>query len=78
MKAGEESLFSSLTLLGILLIILGAALLLIPLVARMGFRLEELPPYIFMGKRFDGLYLGTSPILIAILIIVYLLLFLRR
>ncbi len=69
---------SPLIFMGVLLILLGFILILIPLVERVGFRLENLHPLIFVGRRFNGLFLGTSPILLIIMLILYLLLFMRR
>ena len=79
MEMFERQPLNGLFFLGILLIILGLILILIPLLARIGLRLENVHPLLLWGKRFDGVYIGTSPILIIIMIAVYLLLlFLRR
>ncbi|RLG05912.1 MAG: hypothetical protein DRN59_03875 [Thaumarchaeota archaeon] len=65
--------------LGAILIILGIILILLPTLSKLGLRLEEIHPLLLLGKRFDGVYIGTSPLLIIILIALYLLiLFLRR
>ena len=77
----ERQPLNGLFFLGILLIILGLILILIPipLLARIGMRLENVHPLLLWGRRFDGIYIGTSPILIIIMIAVYLLLlFLRK
>lgn len=74
----EREILSPLAILGILLIIIGAILLIIPLIARMGIRLDEIHPLILFGRRFDGIYIGTSPILIIILAIAYAVLLLLR
>ncbi|HDD42535.1 MAG TPA: hypothetical protein ENF79_02505 [Nitrososphaeria archaeon] len=70
----EKQLLNSLTLLGILLIIIGVILLLMPLLAKLGLKLEEVHPLLLWGRRFDGVYIGTSPLLIIILTAIYLLL----
>ena len=69
---------NSLTYMGILLIILGLIMVLIPLIERVGVRAEKLHPIIFIGRRFDGVFVGTSPLLIIVLILLYLFLFMRR
>ncbi|MEM1976328.1 MAG: hypothetical protein QXX29_00310 [Nitrososphaerota archaeon] len=74
---GKEIL-SPLMLLGIMLMIVGAILLILPLIARMGIRLEEVHPLILLGKRFDGVYIGTSPLLIIIMAALYIALLLLR
>lgn len=75
----EKQLLNSLTFLGILLIVLGIIFLLMPLLMRLGLRLEEVHPILLWGRRLDGVYIGTSPLLIIILIAIYLLLaFMRR
>lgn len=74
---GKEIL-SPLMLLGIMLMIVGAILLILPLIARMGIRLEEVHPLILLGKRFDGVYIGTSPLLIIIMAALYIVLLLLR
>ena len=68
-----------LVFLGVTLILLGIILILLPTLSKLGLRLEEVHPLLLLGKRFDGVYIGTSPLLIIILIALYLLiLFLRR
>ncbi len=68
-----------LTLLGIIFIIIGAIFLLIPVLVKLGLRVEEAHPLILLGRKFDGVYVGTSPILIIILVAIYtLLIFARR
>ncbi|MEM0329521.1 MAG: hypothetical protein QXW02_03980 [Nitrososphaerota archaeon] len=74
---GKEIL-SPLMLLGIMLMIVGAILLILPLIARMGIRLEEVHPLILLGKRFDGVYIGTSPLLIIIMAALYIAFLLLR
>ncbi len=67
------------TFIGVFLIILGAVFLLILLLVKLGADFKSVHPLILLGKRFDGVYIGTSPILIIILLLVYLALaFLRR
>lgn len=75
----EREVLAPLIFLGIILIIIGVVLLILPIIARIGVKLEEVHPLILLGRRFDGIYIGTSPILIIILAALYLvLLFLRR
>ena len=74
----EKQLLNSLTLLGILLIIIGIILLLMPLLAKLGLKLEEVHPLLLWGRKFDGVYIGTSPLLIIILTAIYLLLVFMR
>jgi len=74
----EKQFLNSLTFLGILLIILGIILLLIPLIAKLGLKVEEVHPLLLWGRRFDGVYIGTSPLLIIVLIVIYLVLLLVR
>ncbi len=74
----EKQLLNSLTLLGILLIIVGIILLLMPLLAKLGLKLEEVHPLLLWGRKFDGVYIGTSPLLIIILTAIYLLLVFMR
>ncbi len=75
---GEEPLLPALTLLGILLIIVGVILVIIPYLLHAGVKLENVHPLLLVWKRFDGFVLGTSPLLLIILLVVYLLFFLRR
>jgi hypothetical protein len=67
-----------LSLLGIMLVIVGLVLLILPIIARAGIRLEDIHPLILLGRRFDGIYIGTSPILIIILAAIYAALLLLR
>jgi len=60
------------SLIGVLLIILGLLFLILPILQKLGASLENIHPLIFWGKRLDGIYIGTSPILIIILAAVYL------
>ena len=78
MALERETFLPAFTFLGIFLIILGIILLLIPLIIKLGIRIEEVHPLILIGKRLDGIYVGTSPILIIILLIIYLVIFLLR
>lgn len=75
---GEPFALSALTLLGILLIVIGAILILIPIALKSGVRLENVHPLLLVWKKLDGLYIGTSPILIIILVLLYIFLILRR
>ena len=74
---GKEAL-SPIMFLGIVLVIVGIVLIILPLIARTGIRLEEIHPLILLGRRFDGIYIGTSPILIIILVVIYAVLLLLR
>ncbi|MCS7129687.1 MAG: hypothetical protein RMH74_05330 [Candidatus Caldarchaeum sp.] len=70
----QDMLSSWTTILGLTLILLGFALLVVPLVARYFADVEKVHPLLLIGWRLDGLYVGTSPILIIALLAVYLLL----
>ncbi|MCF3653073.1 MAG: hypothetical protein L2C94_002770 [Aigarchaeota archaeon] len=74
---GKEAL-SPIMFLGIVLVIVGIVLIVLPLIARVGIRLEDTHPLILLGRRFDGIYIGTSPILIIILVVIYVVLLLLR
>ena len=74
----ERLIFSTLAFLGIILIITGIILVLLPAILRLGLRVEKLHPLLFMGKRMDGIYIGTSPIIIIILVVIYLAFILLR
>jgi hypothetical protein len=60
--------------LGIFLVILGGVLLALGLIGRVVPRLEELPPILYVQKTIDGVSVGTSPILIILLIVIYIVL----
>lgn len=60
--------------LGILLIIFGAIIVLFGIISRLIPKLEDLPPILYVQKSFDGVAVGTSPILIIALIILYVVL----
>ncbi|MCS7138333.1 MAG: hypothetical protein RMK31_02020 [Candidatus Caldarchaeum sp.] len=70
----QDMLSSWTTMLGLTLILLGFALLVVPLVARYFADVEKVHPLLLIGWRLDGLYVGTSPILIIALLAVYLIL----
>jgi len=74
----ERLILSTLAFLGIILIITGIILVLLPAILRLGLRVEKLHPLLFMGKRMDGIYIGTSPIIIIILVVIYLAFILLR
>lgn len=74
----EAPELGALTLLGILLVIVGVILILIPLIARIGLRLEEVHPLLLVWKKVDGFYVGTSPLLLIILAALYILFLIRR
>ncbi|MEM2237697.1 MAG: hypothetical protein QXR26_06025 [Candidatus Caldarchaeum sp.] len=71
---GQNAFFSWTTLLGIVFILIGLAFIVIPLVARYFKDVERIHPLLLVGVRLDGLYVGTSPILIIALLAIYLLL----
>jgi len=74
----ERFIFSTLAFLGIILIITGIILVLLPAILKLGLRIDKLHPLLFMGKRMDGIYIGTSPIIIIILVAIYLAFILLR
>ncbi len=71
--AGQADLLPY-TLLGLMLIIAGILLVIAPLLLRFFEGLDRIHPLILVGFRIDGLYIGTSPIIIIGLLVVYLLL----
>jgi len=71
-------ILSTLTFMGVILIIIGIILVLLPTILKLGLRVEKLHPLLFIGKRIDGIYIGTSPIIIIILAMIYLALILLR
>jgi len=74
----ERFIFSTLAFLGIILIITGIILVLLPAILKLGLRVDKLHPLLFMGKKIDGIYIGTSPIIIIILVAIYLAFILLR
>jgi len=70
----QDHFMSWTTLMGILFIIVGVSFLIIPLILRYVDDIEKIHPLLVFGYRFDGTFIGTSPILIITLIIIYLLL----
>ena len=74
----ERFILSTLAFMGIILIIVGMILVLLPTILKLGLRVEKLHPLLFMGKKIDGIYIGTSPIIIIVLIAIYLALTLLR
>jgi hypothetical protein len=66
-------------LIGIILILLGIAFLLIPLLASSGaLKNVNIPPIILYVYNHDGFYFATSPILIIVSLISILIFLLRR
>lgn len=65
--------------LGILFIILGIALILVPIIAKSfsSVQLEQIPWILLWVYKSDGFWFATSPILIIIGIIMYILWILR-
>jgi hypothetical protein len=70
--------FTPLTLLGVLLIAVGAVLVAFPLIAKHVPNLEGLPWIIVWVYRTDGFVFATSPILIIISIISLIIHFINR
>lgn len=64
--------------LGMFLLVLGAVLLAIGIMTRFLPRLEGLPPILYVQKTFDGITVGTSPIVIIVLIALYLVLLVTK
>lgn len=64
--------------LGLALMLVGALIAGISLIAKYFPRLETLPPILYVSYKLDGLSVGTSPIAIAVLLIAYLLFSLHR
>ncbi|MEM2052197.1 MAG: hypothetical protein QW614_04505 [Candidatus Caldarchaeum sp.] len=62
------------TILGIMFILIGIAIIVIPLLARYLTDVEKIHPLLLVGVKLDGFYVGTSPILIIALVAIYLLL----
>ena len=71
-------ILSTLTFMGVILIIIGIILVLLPTILKLGLRVEKLHPLLFVGGKIDGIYIGTSPIIIIILAVIYLALILLR
>lgn len=72
-------IFSLLTLIGIMFVLTGIILIIIPLIMKLGIELEKIHPLLLVWRKIDGFYIGTSPILLIVLAIVYLLtVFLKR
>ncbi|MCX8200787.1 MAG: hypothetical protein N3H84_01610 [Candidatus Caldarchaeum sp.] len=69
----QNELFQGWTImLGLLLIIVGAVLIAIPFLARYLTDIERIHPLLLVGFRVDGIFIGTSPLLILILVLVFL------
>lgn len=64
--------------LGVFLIVIGLLLIALALASRVMPRLQDLPPILYVSTRLDGVTIGTSPIIIIILILVYLLILARH
>ncbi|MDJ0270067.1 MAG: hypothetical protein NXY59_05930 [Aigarchaeota archaeon] len=76
--AQNQSIFAPFTFLGILLIILGIILVALPILSRLFDRLDKIHPLLVWGTRVDGFFIGTSPILIIALLLIYLILLALR
>jgi len=66
------------TILGLILIVLGFFLVMFPFIARQIPSIGKLPPIIWWTYRTDNFYFATSPILIIISIVFFLLFILGR
>lgn len=76
MRGFTENFF---ILIGVMFLIFGLTFLLIPIILRLGIKLENIHPIILWWKKIDSVYVGTSPILLIILLAVYLfLIFLKK
>lgn len=73
-----EPYYRSLTTLGVILIVSGLALVLLPMLARHVPSLDKLPWIIVWVYRKNGFYFATSPLLIIVSIISLLLNLLNR
>ncbi len=71
----EVNFFSLLTLVGIMFVLTGIILIILPLIIKIGIELEKIHPLLLVWRKIDGFYIGTSPILLIVLAIVYLLTF---
>lgn len=76
--AGVESLYKPFTALGLLLIVSGLVLVLLPVIARHLPSLDRLPWIIVWVYRRDGFYFVTSPLLIIISFVSILMSFIGR
>ncbi len=65
----EGGWYRAFTWMGLILIVLGFFLILIPYVARYLPSVEKIPPIILYVYRRDGFYFATSPLLIVISLI---------
>jgi hypothetical protein len=70
--------FGLLTFIGVLLILMGLILVILPFIMKLGIKPESIHPLLLVWRRVDGFYVGTSPILLIILVLVYLFLVLIR
>ncbi|GBC69614.1 hypothetical protein HRbin01_01316 [archaeon HR01] len=71
---GGEGLSSLAFILGLLLVLLGLILMAAPLLSKIVGSLERVHPLLLWGVRIDGVFVGTSPLLIIVLILIFLLL----
>ena len=76
----HEGLYTPFTLLGVLLIIAGLILIASPYIAKLfsGGEAREIHPLLFIGFKVDGVTVGTSPIIIVALVLIYLFLLMQR
>jgi len=71
---GQPQFLSSTLILGLILIIAGILLIIAPLLLRVFEGLDRVHPLILVGFRLDGVFIGTSPIIVIALLIIYILL----
>ncbi|MCS7143244.1 MAG: hypothetical protein NZ920_05620 [Aigarchaeota archaeon] len=61
--------------IGLFLLVIGVALVITHVASRFISGLSELPPFLYVSYNFDGLSIGTSPILMLLLVVIYFLIF---
>lgn len=71
-KLKEFDGLSLLTFVGILFILTGLILALLPFIMKLGVKTEDIHPLLLIWRKVDGFYIGTSPILLIILLFIYL------
>lgn len=74
----DGELISPIVFLGILLIIIGAMLVIFPILMKLVPKLEEAHPFIFWWFRVNGITIGTSPAFILATVLIYLIVLLLK
>ncbi|HIQ29810.1 MAG TPA: hypothetical protein EYH45_04515 [Candidatus Caldiarchaeum subterraneum] len=75
----DDILSTPFTLLGIILVIVGVLLIATPYIVKLiAGEGREPHPLLFIGFKMDGMTVGTSPILIIALVVIYLVLLMMR